>query len=76
MGNYCTYNIRRCYSLCEQFNFIDTWETVRPYFGEILQTALFLQSSVTVYQTATSKTITYLTTTFDLSWGEVNTTLL
>ena len=49
-------------------------------FGKFLKsfsgTALFLGSGLTVYQAATSKTITHLKTTFNSSWGKRSTALL
>ena len=35
MRSFCTWVICRCYSLCEQFPFIDTWEPWDIYFREI-----------------------------------------
>ena len=80
MGSFCTYDIFRCYSLYEQFYFINTWEPGGLYFWKTFLsfsgTALFLRSGLTVYQTATSKTITYWAPAFNLSWKKENTTPL
>ena len=46
------------------------------FFKTFPGTALFVGSSLTVYLTATSKTITYLTTRSNSSWGKESTALL
>lgn len=35
-GDYCTYDVSRCYSLFGRFSFIDTLEPLGLYFREIL----------------------------------------
>ena len=62
----------RYYRLCGQFQLHDAWEPGLLIFGKFFKscskTALFLGSVLAVYQAVTSKTITYSTNTFNLSW--------
>ena len=71
-GDFCTRDICWCYSLCQQRHSIGDLELRGIYFWESLKNltgiALFLGSGLTAYQTATSKWITYFTTTFNSSW--------